>query len=158
VQPRPLHPTLPIYKTVNRTIPPSKRIPSSTFNMLIPHLAPVLMLNTTPTPAYPIHLPTPGMPAYTSPSPSTSTNLKDCSASFGIPGAVYLCPLPNFKPSDWCTWHAPSCVAFDDLTWYPRSIGPDPGGFCELFATSDCTGETVAYVNNESKSYINKNV
>jgi hypothetical protein len=34
-----------------------------------------------------------------------------------------------------------SCLEFSDLLHRPRAIGPDPGGYCELFRERDCGGE-----------------
>lgn len=149
---------LPVYILQLRCFIQSKCLHNSSFDMLVPHLAPALTFTTPTTTA--IHFPTPNVPAYqpTPPLP-TPTNLKDCTAPFGVPGAVYLCPLPNFEPVEQCTWHtsdAASCIAFGDLPEWTQSLGPDPGGFCELFATSNCTGGTVAYLDNEHKFYKNE--
>ena len=34
-----------------------------------------------------------------------------------------------------------SCIDFTDIVQRPRSIGPDPGGYCMLFKENDCKGE-----------------
>jgi hypothetical protein len=76
-----------------------------------------------------------------------------CNAQAGTPGGVYLCPYPNFQqgtkctPNQTCTWHAPKtppeCINVANLAAPPRSIGPDKGGYCVLYADKDCQGKVV---------------
>ncbi|KAF2476642.1 uncharacterized protein BDR25DRAFT_375650 [Lindgomyces ingoldianus] len=61
----------------------------------------------------------------------------------GLPGAVYICTERNFAGE--CGWVMPSTNCHipgtgDDT---PRSIGPDPGGFCILYEKATCKGNQV---------------
>ncbi|KAF2192154.1 hypothetical protein K469DRAFT_479550, partial [Zopfia rhizophila CBS 207.26] len=61
----------------------------------------------------------------------------------GLPGAVYICTMPQFRGI--CGWVMPSseCHIPGTGTQAPQSIGPDPGGFCVLYEKADCTGNQV---------------
>jgi hypothetical protein len=85
---------------------------------------------------------------------NSSTN---CSASLGLPGAVYTCPEPYFQTPSRCTWSPPniSCLSFN---YFPRSIGPDYGGFCELFLTGNCTGPRAPFRDGNNTSGMHKSV
>ncbi|KAI8943417.1 hypothetical protein NX059_001429 [Plenodomus lindquistii] len=74
----------------------------------------------------------------------------------GIPGGVYLCPLPNFQPSPTkpCEWRAPgqglrapdqgTCTSWGSAAdARSQSIGPDMGTTCVLYASLDCSGVAV---------------
>ncbi|KAF2020348.1 hypothetical protein BU24DRAFT_127 [Aaosphaeria arxii CBS 175.79] len=62
----------------------------------------------------------------------------------GLPGAVYICTDPNFRGD--CGWVAPSqeCRIAGTGLQAPESIGPDPGGFCVLYADAACKGNQIA--------------
>ena len=64
----------------------------------------------------------------------------------GLPGAVYICTGKNFQGD--CGWNQPSteCRIVGTGTQAPNSIGPDPGGFCELFDTADCSGQPLSTI------------
>lgn len=87
----------------------------------------------------------------------TNTSLSSCSVSLGRPGAVYTCPEPYFQTPSNCTWHPPtnSCLPFEH---FPRSIGPDYGGFCELFLTGNCTGPRAPFQDGNNTSAMHKSV
>ncbi|KAF2264391.1 hypothetical protein CC78DRAFT_616815 [Lojkania enalia] len=57
----------------------------------------------------------------------------------GLPGAVYICTDKRFSGN--CAWQPPSSdcriVGTGDLA--PESIGPDPGGFCALYSSQECS-------------------
>jgi hypothetical protein len=61
----------------------------------------------------------------------------------GLPGAVYICTDKNFKGT--CGWNTPSpnCRIPGTDNNAPESIGPDPGGFCILYSTADCSGNQI---------------
>lgn len=66
-----------------------------------------------------------------------------CPPSDGAPGGIYICPHPNFQGPG-CFWRAPSSECYRFGRPYfdrPKSLGPDPGGYCEFFMSDDCTGE-----------------
>jgi hypothetical protein len=42
-------------------------------------------------------------------------------------------------------------ITLTDLPVVPRSIDPDPGGYCEQFDTRDCTGNLMRYLDNNDK-------
>ncbi|KAF2024713.1 hypothetical protein EK21DRAFT_93838 [Setomelanomma holmii] len=81
---------------------------------------------------------------------STLPTLDPCGLGMGIPGAVYFCPLPNWAPDpatgQQCIWQRPAtenqCIHFGDNS-RPKSIGPDPGGYCVFYASDWCKGEPV---------------
>ncbi|KAF9732645.1 hypothetical protein PMIN04_004999 [Paraphaeosphaeria minitans] len=61
----------------------------------------------------------------------------------GIPGGVYICTNTST-----CTWHPPSttsqCIAFDtSAAGPPTLIGPDAGGSCFLYASLECTPDSL---------------
>ncbi|KAF1918030.1 hypothetical protein BDU57DRAFT_184728 [Ampelomyces quisqualis] len=54
----------------------------------------------------------------------------------------------DFQPTSSCVWQGPrgaKCMTFPEVKERPLSIGPDPGGVCELFKSLDCTGEPVRF-------------
>ncbi|KAH7119930.1 hypothetical protein B0J11DRAFT_72473 [Dendryphion nanum] len=61
----------------------------------------------------------------------------------GLPGAVYICTGNNFQGN--CGWNQPStqCRIVGTGKFAPKSIGPDPGGFCNLYTSGDCTGNQI---------------
>jgi len=61
----------------------------------------------------------------------------------GLPGAVYICTGPNFWGN--CAWQGPSnsCRIIGTGAMAPESVGPDPGGFCQLYSNSGCSGNPV---------------
>lgn len=64
----------------------------------------------------------------------------------GLPGAVYVCTGRYFQGD--CGWNQPSteCRIVGAGNQAPNSIGPDPGGFCELFETADCSGRPLVTI------------
>ncbi|KAF1938835.1 hypothetical protein EJ02DRAFT_436812 [Clathrospora elynae] len=67
-----------------------------------------------------------------------------CAGAIGLPGGVYMCPLPRFKSSATkkCQWFLPNpnqCYQWgQDVGSRPQSVGPDPGGYCMVFADTEC--------------------
>lgn len=65
----------------------------------------------------------------------------------GIPGAYYTCTGSNFKGN--CAWTAPTtrCRQQGGNGIGILSLGPDPGGFCNLYEKSDCSGTAIQAIN-----------
>lgn len=61
----------------------------------------------------------------------------------GLPGAFYLCTSPNWEEP--CNWFPPNggCQIAGTGKQKPRSIGPDPGGYCILYSDIDCAGPEI---------------
>jgi hypothetical protein len=70
-----------------------------------------------------------------------------CDPRVGVPGAVYICPQPDFRRdgSKDCEWHPPdTCLQWgDDPANRPKSLGPDPGGICAFYQDTACEKEVV---------------
>jgi hypothetical protein len=60
-----------------------------------------------------------------------------CAIVPGKPQGVYMCESPNWNGK--CVWKLlNTCIRAGS-----RSIGPDPGTFCQAYWTQDCSGEVV---------------
>tara|TARA_R110002003_G_scaffold141_26_gene13051 strand:- start:7790 stop:8170 length:381 start_codon:yes stop_codon:yes gene_type:complete len=95
--------------------------------------------------------PTSTLPTFTLTSALPTFKLDPCGPGLGLPGAVYTCPQPNWgHDTQPCTWHPPDvqqCFSFPLGTESakPKSIGPDPGGYCEFFTELNCLGVPFSY-------------
>ncbi|KAF1976508.1 hypothetical protein BU23DRAFT_551462 [Bimuria novae-zelandiae CBS 107.79] len=68
----------------------------------------------------------------------------------GIPGSLYACQLNDFRGD--CFWNSPDKVNSCSLllignpsspfAYKPRSFGPDPGGYCDIFKGRVCNDQT----------------
>jgi hypothetical protein len=63
----------------------------------------------------------------------------------GLPGAYYACTGSNF--SGQCSWTAPNTRCHIQGSPGIKSLGPDQGTVCQLFAGSSCTGNIKREVN-----------
>jgi hypothetical protein len=61
----------------------------------------------------------------------------------GNPGAVYLCSEPYFQGKCYYMQMVDYCYAFEGFS--PASIGPDPGGYCNIYLDSKCATPPIAY-------------
>jgi len=73
-----------------------------------------------------------------------------CAAGKGTPGSAWLCPRPDFLPDVGgrsCEHLAPdNCRSVrPGPSW--KSVGPDFGGYCEVYAWWDCTGVLTVFNN-----------
>ncbi|KAH8623121.1 hypothetical protein IG631_22278 [Alternaria alternata] len=73
---------------------------------------------------------------------------QNCQSTITKNGGVFCCNGYNYMGN--CRWRAyPTtpgsewCYSFGNVEERPRSIGPDPSGWCELFKEEGCRGEAV---------------
>jgi hypothetical protein len=72
----------------------------------------------------------------------------NCSATFGVPGNVYICDTPGFQPPSACRWFSGgSCYDLKAGGW-PGSIGPDPGGRCMFYLKKGCASRGLHFTAN----------
>jgi hypothetical protein len=68
-----------------------------------------------------------------------------CDPSHGRPGAFLWC-----RQEDWrdCYYEPPSdtCWSFDSDINIPRSLGPDPGGYCVFYQGHECVPPVVSVI------------
>lgn len=73
-----------------------------------------------------------------------------CAIDPDKPQDVYPCESKNFTGK--CVWKPSGVCITDTSEVRSRSIGPDPGTYCELFWEEDCKGKPVQFnVYNEPK-------
>ncbi|KAF2638642.1 hypothetical protein P280DRAFT_481984 [Massarina eburnea CBS 473.64] len=71
----------------------------------------------------------------------------------GAPAGLYACSEYDFQGT--CHWWSPDktslyhCYAVPDTQWKYRSWGPDEGGACKLFHSTDCSEESRYYMQKD---------
>jgi len=69
-----------------------------------------------------------------------------CDIIPGKPQGVYMCTEPNWSGT--CVWKPMNtCINTVSEVPRPRSIGPDPGVWCEAYWKENCTGSTIWWDN-----------